>query len=48
MAYKESRVPEKWADFIVSEEIIGISVDIENAITALLQHLKGASYYSGI
>ena len=32
MAYKESRVPEKLADFIGDGKIIGISVDVENAI----------------
>ena len=48
MAYKESRLPEKLADIIMDGKIIGISVDIENLITSLLQHLKGASYYSGI
>ena len=32
MAYKESRVLEKLADFIVDGEIIGISVIFENVI----------------
>ena len=47
-AYQESRVPEKFPDIIVDEEIIGISVDIGIIIAASWRNLKDASYYSGI
>ena len=45
MAYKESRVPEKWADFIADGKIIGISVIFENIIGRYWRNLKDISYY---
>ena len=48
MAYRESRVPEKLADIIVNEEIIGISVIVENAIECYWRNLKDSSYFLGI
>ena len=44
-AYKESRVPEKWADIIVDGKIIGISVIFENVIVGSYRNSNDVSYY---